>query len=109
MASIEILTREDVRALIREELRGRRGTFSQNDGERPVGCGREKFLRVWRALHAAHDPGATAEGRARILTTDAWARFVSNEKPLKPRLLELVPQERSRADRVLDALGGKRK
>jgi hypothetical protein len=48
--------------------------FSQRDGERPVGCGRAKYLRVWRRARAAGDAGATSEGRARILTPDAWAR-----------------------------------
>ena len=43
--------------------------------ERPPGCGKTRFLRVWRLAHDAGDAGATADGRARLLTAEAYARF----------------------------------
>ncbi len=49
--------------------------YSQLDGQRAPGAGHAKHLRVWHAAAAAGDPGATKEGRARLLTADAWARW----------------------------------
>ena len=51
--------------------------FSQRDGERPAGCGAAKYLRVHRLAREANDPGATRQGRARLLTPDAWDRWAS--------------------------------
>lgn len=48
--------------------------FSQLDGERPAGCGRIKYLRVWRRARDAGDEGATVDGRARLMTIEAYAR-----------------------------------
>lgn len=55
--------------------------FSQRDGERPPGCGRAKFLRAHRLLVAAGDARAWSEGRARLISRDAWARFARDERP----------------------------
>lgn len=51
--------------------------FSQLDGERPPGCKRSKFLRVWGLARDAGDPGATEHGRARLLTSEAFQRFAT--------------------------------
>jgi hypothetical protein len=55
--------------------------YSQRDGERPPGCGRAKFLRAHRLLVAAGDAGAWSEGRARLISRDAWSRFARDERP----------------------------
>jgi hypothetical protein len=78
--------------------------FSQVDGERPPGCGRRRFLAAWRSRHATGDPGASAEGRARILSPDAWARFIEDEAPRAP--LRLVSPAQSPS--MLDRLGARR-
>lgn len=70
--------------------------WSQVDGERPPGCGRARYLRVWRRARDAGDPGATADGRARILTRDAYERHAATSRP-RPAL-RLVAAD------VLDAL-----
>ncbi len=49
-------------------------TYSQHDGSRPRGCSRERFLDVWKRAHDAGNEGATKDGRARVLTADAYAR-----------------------------------
>ncbi len=51
--------------------------YSQLDGERPVGCKRSKFLRVWALARDAGHPGATEHGRARLLTREAFERFAT--------------------------------
>ena len=109
MAAIDIPTREEIRAMIREELRGARGTYSQRDGERPTGAGRERYLRAWRALRRAGDRDVRTEGRARLMTADAWARFVASERPTPRFEVVAPPLEISRSDRVLVALGGVRR
>lgn len=47
--------------------------YSQHDGERPPGCSRTTFLRAWRVAHRSGHPGATCDGRARLLTPEAFA------------------------------------
>jgi hypothetical protein len=106
MASVDIPTREEIRQMIREELRGARNTYSQLDGERPAGAGRARYLRAWRTLRSAADAGATAEGRARIITHEAWTRFVASEAARHHAVV--ATPETSRANRVLAALGGAR-
>ncbi len=54
--------------------------YSQRQGERPKGCGRPKYLRRWKVAHDAADPGVWAEGRARLMTEEAWARWARTEK-----------------------------
>ena len=49
-------------------------TYSQREGQRPTGTGREKFLRVARALRAAGDLESWVEGRTVLVTAAAWAR-----------------------------------
>ena len=80
---------EQLRALIREELRHERAgrsvvMHSQRDGERPAGAGRIRYLRAWRALRDAGDPDVRREGRARLMSQSSWARFVAGEKGEKP-------------------------
>jgi len=87
---------EQLRALIREELRNERVgrtvvMHSQRDGERPAGAGRIRYLRAWRALRDAGDPDVRTEGRARLMSPTAWARFVAGEKGERP-----VPAARPR-------------
>jgi hypothetical protein len=52
-----------------------RPTYSQRDGERPVGCGRTKFLGVHKRARGEGDAGASIQGRARLMTADCWARW----------------------------------
>lgn len=49
--------------------------FSQRDGELPAGAGRIKYLRAWRRARDAGDAGAWAEGRARLMSAEAWAKW----------------------------------
>lgn len=83
--------------------------FSQVDGERPSGAGRERYLRIWRLAHKNGDAGATEQGRARLLTSEAWTRWEAKLPSKAKAKLQLVsaPAE-SRADRVLRELGGRR-
>jgi hypothetical protein len=67
--------------------------FSQADGQRPPGAGKPKYLRTWRRARDAGDAGAWAEGRARLMSQEAWARWSRTEapavaKPAAPSLLE---------------------
>jgi hypothetical protein len=60
--------------------------FSQDDVGRPEGCGRTKYLRTWRRARDAGDPGATEDGRARLLTKEAYERHRprTTRKPKAP-------------------------
>ncbi len=49
-------------------------TYTQREGELPPGTGREKFLRVARALRAAGDSESWVEGRTVLVTVAAWTR-----------------------------------
>jgi hypothetical protein len=84
-------------------------TYSQRDGERPSGCGRAKFLRVHRRARLSGDPGATTEGRARLMTADAWARH-HDAVPSRRRVAPVVaPVAMNVAERVrLDLVRGRR-
>jgi hypothetical protein len=76
--------------------------FSQRDGERPPGAGRAKYLRTWRRARDAEDTGAWSEGRARLMSPEAWgrwSRFASRHAPVK-----VAPS----APTLLDELGAKR-
>lgn len=107
MSVVEILTRAEVRAIIREELRGAGCAYSQRDGERPAGCGRVKYLRVWRLAYRAGDTGARAQGKARLLMPEAFERFEAQLRKPRRAALHVVP-EPSTDDRMLAALGGRR-
>lgn len=72
--------------------------WSQLDGERPPGCGRARYLRIWRRARDAGDPGATADGRARLLTADAYER---HRAVVRPR-----PALRVVGDDLLEQIGG---
>lgn len=72
--------------------------YSQLEGERPPGCGRARYLRVWRRARDARDPGATADGRARLLTVDAYER---HRTAVRAR-----PALRVVGDDLLDEIGG---
>jgi hypothetical protein len=97
LAPVVTLVDERVRAIVREEIqsvaRSQRAAYSQRDHERPVGASRVRFLRVWRVAHAARDTGAWAEGRARIMTADAWERWASasGQRP-RPELRAPAPK-----------------
>lgn len=119
---IQVLTAEDVREIARQvvrELGGARGPVehSQRDGERPAGARRDLYLQAWRALNRAGDPDVRAEGRARIMSADAWARFVASgnapQRKRGPRLVTCGPSplaaNASTDDIVLEQLGGRRR
>jgi hypothetical protein len=74
--------------------------YSQAEGERPPGAGRAKYLRAWRRARDAADAGAWAEGRARLMTAEAWARFSRTARP--------VMTKPPAAPTLLDELGAKR-
>ncbi len=65
--------------------------YSQKDGERPAGAGRVLYLREHRALVRAGDPGAWSEGRARLMTSDAWSRAMAKHRPPPPPASETRP------------------
>jgi hypothetical protein len=114
-ATLETFVRALV-PLVADELQ-RRGAsvavprpFSQRDGERPAGCGRARFLRVWRAASIAHHEGATRDGRARLLTPVAYSFGVAElaRRTAKPSGdLAIVAQDED-ADLLTD-LGLERK
>ena len=81
------------------------GSFSQHDGSRPPGCGRVRYLRIWRSAFRAGDAGATRDGRARLLTHDAYQRFARIERAVEssPRPVE------DEANDVLSELGAVRR
>ncbi len=58
--------------------------YSQHDGERPPGAGKAKYLRTWRRARDAGDAGAWAEGRARLMTAEAWAAWSRTAKAAPP-------------------------
>jgi hypothetical protein len=94
-----------VREIVRFEL-ARGGAsqrpFSQRDGERPPGAGRIKYLRTWRRARDAGD-GAWAEGRARLMTPECWAKW--SRSASRPTLAKAPA---SAAPTLLDELGAKR-
>ncbi len=55
--------------------------YSQRDGERPVGAGRVLYLREHRALVRNRDKGAWSEGRARLMSHEAWSRAMAKHAP----------------------------
>jgi hypothetical protein len=68
--------------------------------ELPPGAGPIKFRRTWHLAHDAHDPGATREGRAMLMTPECWSRWARTERP--------APPAPSPAPSLLDELGAKR-
>lgn len=86
------------------ERGGPRATYSQADGERPPGCGRAAYLRIWRAAAAAGDPGATAEGRARLLTPDGYDRHAATVRGPGRRAKPAAPAPARSSDPVDDVL-----
>lgn len=92
----------DAELASRADVPGR--LHSQKDTERPAGAGRARYLRAWRTLHSAGDVGVRIEGRARLMTVDAWARHIASEHTERP--LSLVETKTASA-RILDMLGGR--
>lgn len=76
--------------------------YSQCDGERPTGCGKTKYLRAWRRALAAGDAGATRDGRARLLTPEAYARHAAAPSRAPAPIAPVATLE----DEVLAELGG---
>lgn len=77
-----------------------RRAFSQRNGERPVGAGRARYLRVWKRAHEAGDEGAWEEGRARLMTADSWTRWArvsAVRGPATGRGAERTPDEEALA------------
>ena|SRR5580658_10127841 len=74
--------------------------FSQR--EPPPGAGRVKYLRTWRRARDAGDAGAWAEGRSRLMTAEAWAKWSRTASP--STATKATPAEPS----LLDELGAKR-
>ena len=66
---------EALRPYLQTDQSAVRTIFSQRDGERPVGCGRPKYLRAHKRAVEAGDAGAWSEGRARLMTDECWARW----------------------------------
>jgi hypothetical protein len=62
---------------------GARDCYSQREGERPPGAGKVKYLRVHRALMAAGDTEAWAEGKARLMSAAAWERGTRTRPALR--------------------------
>ncbi|MGO9833413.1 MAG: hypothetical protein ACLP1X_04290 [Polyangiaceae bacterium] len=75
--------------------------YSQADGERPPGAGRAKFLRAWRRARDAGDSGAWSEGRARLMSSESWARWSRTQRPTVAKASPVAPT-------LLDELGAKR-
>jgi hypothetical protein len=48
---------------------------AQDDGQRPTGVGRTRYLRAWRRGRDAGDAECRADGRARVMTAAAWSRW----------------------------------
>jgi hypothetical protein len=78
--------------------------YSQRDGERPTGAGRVKYLRVWSVANAADSSEAWAEGRARLMSAEAWRRHqtpqrrhakVTPAQPVTLGVLEVLGLERA--------------
>lgn len=59
--------------------------FSQREGERPAGCGKPTYLKVWARAVAGGDTEAWAEGRARLMSAGCWGRWaqLARTKPKK--------------------------
>lgn len=81
-------------------------SFSQVDGQRPPGCGRAKYLRVHRRAVQADDPGAWSEGRARLMTPEAWARWSRTERRAATKAMH--PPAPSGVEAMLAELGARR-
>lgn len=74
--------------------------YSQVDGERPPGTSKLVYLRAWRAARRQGHPGATSDGRARLLTPEAFAAGRAVMRPPKKAAPELDID-----DKVLKKLG----
>jgi hypothetical protein len=91
-------------------------SYSQLDGQRPPGVGRVRYLRAWRLARDEHAPAEMvwSDGRARLMTRDAWVRWgasTSISKPKPPPKKTKAPKSivvPTLADEVLDALGAER-
>jgi hypothetical protein len=74
--------------------------YSQADGQRPPGAGRIKYLRTWRRARDAHDAGAWAEGRARLMSAECWSKWSRTERapvvaaPAAPSMLDALGARR---------------
>jgi hypothetical protein len=81
--------------------------LSQLDGQRYPGAERNKHLRVWKLAFAAGDPGATKQGRSRLLTVNAWHRWCG-KLPSRAKVKPAPVSHVSVDDEMLEDLGGKR-
>jgi hypothetical protein len=84
-------------------------SHSQRDGERPPGAGKAKFLRVHRLAREGGDPGATVQGRARLMTADAWQRWCGAIPSRARRPVSPAPAPHVSADDVIAAKLGIRR
>lgn len=85
---------------------GAPSAHSQVDGQRPIGVGRDRYLRGWRRGRDAADPEVWGDGRARCMTAAAWQRHgASAPKFAAPPALRLVSPPRSPDADVLAELG----
>jgi hypothetical protein len=57
--------------------------YTQRDGERPAGKSRIAYLRVFRRALVAGD--AHHEGRACVMSREAWERYARTAPPTPPR------------------------
>jgi hypothetical protein len=83
-------------------------TYSQRDGERPIGCGRPKYKRVWHRAFAAHDPDARREGRSLLMSAACWARWCSLPSRAPKPAPTPPPAPVSRVDALLASAGARR-
>lgn len=95
------------RQLAELAVSGRTACYSQRDGERPPGCGRVRYLRVWRRARDAGDEGASKDGRARLLTHEAYARHAAMSLA-RPRA-RIVDEPAGLDEQVLAELGAVRR
>ncbi len=84
-----------------------RFAYSQIDGERPTGAGREKYRAVFRRALAEKDPGAKKQGRALVMSEACWLRWVDALPSRKAKAATPVSAV-SLDDQVLDELRGRK-
>jgi hypothetical protein len=102
-----------VRQIVREEISrarstgGSGGAYSQRDGERPIGCGKPTYSRVWHRAFDASDPGAWREGRSLIMTAEAWQRWATLFRTRAPRAPAPVASPVTGLDALLAEAGAR--
>jgi len=81
--------------------------YSQLDGERPPGRSRESYLARHRRARKAGDHGAWVEGRAHLMTGEAWDRYAPRPAAARKAPGPVPVAIRNLDDDVLRQLGGR--